>query len=279
MTTIGILERAALALVPDFLRGPNAGRFLKSVALAIDGSIEAMRQGATFADPLRCPRECLPAISRDRGIPIWPTQPEATQRALLADWLRLHRLRGMHEGVLRMVQAYFIGGPVPAMRIVHQSGDGASCEWSELSATGVFETYRVTPSNWNFDAHSDRWARWWLIIDDMSGIYSVPALYAPRLWDGGEVWDSGAHWDGMWTQPALDILGMALAWKRAGTRLQGIIINHLSLSAPVLDHTSTLTVDPAGWTTIPSSNWGSPIDTATGLPNRPPYVEFIYEAG
>lgn len=279
MTVIGWLEGEVLTRAPDFMRGPNMGRFLKSIALSTDGALESLRQGLTFSNPLTCPAWMLPVVSKDRGVPIWPTQTEESRRTVLANWHSLHRLRGSHEGVLRLLRHYFEPGPFPRLAIVHQAGDGASCEWHELHADGSFTITRVVPSNFNYDPHSDRWSRWFLVIDDMSGPYAIPAITAPRLWDGGIVYDTGAHWDGMFPQPALDLLGMALLWKRAGTRLQAIIVNRLTSGSPGLGPASTLTVYPDGTTSLPISNWGSPIDTATGAPTRPVWADWIYEAG
>src|SRR5262245_3411932 len=107
MTVLGLLESSILKLAPKFLRGPNIGRFLKSYAAMQDGNVEALRQGMTLSNPLVCPAEGLPAISKDRTIKIPPSMPEEGVRDMLAHWFQLHRFRGQHQGVLRYLRFYF----------------------------------------------------------------------------------------------------------------------------------------------------------------------------
>ena len=271
----GWLQGVVLRRVPSFLRGPNYSRFLEAYAATLDGLLQTLRLGLTFGNPLLCPEECLPTIERDRNIPIYPSTPIATQRLILADWLMLHRVRGSHYCALRMLRYFFASpGPIPAMRIVHQAGDGASCEWHEMSASGKYTVTRVTPSNFNYDAHPTWWARWHLIIDASVDGVPVPALNPCSAYDDGSAWDGGEVWDGVDVDVARAIVSVAQWGRRGGTRLQCVIVNR---QPGTLGPSTSFVYDPAGWTNLPIENWGSPY--FGGVATRPPYLDFIYDVG
>lgn len=271
---IGLIEKYILNRAPKFLRGPNAGRFLKSFALALDGNHEALRIGLTFDNPLLCPRECLPTIAKDRGLRMYPSEPEAGTRVRLSKWLQLHRMRASHQGVMRHVQPYFLPGPVPTIRIFHQAGDGSSSECHTLEASGRYSIARATPSNFDYSGDTASWGKWFMVIDatDANGV-AVPALTAPRKWDDGCRWDEdGVRWNGFTAQTGIDLAAMAQDWKRAGTRMEAAMINRMP---GTLDATTTWAQDGSGWTTVPNGNWGSPV-SGQGDPTRPPYLQWFY---
>lgn len=276
MSAIGLLEQFVLNRAPKFLRGKNLGRLLKSYALTLDGSDEALRIGLTFNNPLLCPRDCLPAVAKDRGLKIPSSMPEEGVRQMLAQWFQLHRARGSHEGVLRHVRNYFAPGPYPTMQIVHQSGDGATAVWSKLDSAGKFTETFVTPSNFNYDEFPNHWARWWLFIYMHESGYTEPNTYDDgHAYDDGEVHDAAganpfpvAAWD--------DIFTMAHDWKRGGTWLGGIA---LVWRAGDVNPASTPTQNAEGWWSLPSGfgTWRDATNLGTGLATRPPMVQWIYD--
>lgn len=292
MSADGYFQRLYLKWAPPWFLGDNGTKLLESIGAVLDARAEHVIAGRVAAIPyssarmsdgsrMQCEADALEWHSRDRMIPLYATEPTASQRFRLSRWRQLRARKGTHRGELEHVRPYFLGadgrGPVPAMRIVHQSGDGASCTWHELDAAGAYSVHRVEPSNWNFDPHSDRYARFFFIVDDMVDGVQVPALIPPATWDGGAAYDDGTRWDGMRTDVALDLVSMLTDWQSADSVLKAVIVNRVSLGAPPLDHTSTLTISTDGWTPIPVSNWGSPVDWSTGKPTRPPYLDFIRE--
>lgn len=273
---VGLIEEVILNRMPRFMRGPNLGRLLKAFAAPLDGDVEALRQGLTFSNPLLCPRELLPEIARDRGLPMYPGEPEEATRLRLSRWLQLHRQRGSHEGAMRHAQPYFLGlgTALPTIRIVHQGGVGPTANWHTLTPQGAYSKIRRYPSNFDFDGTgSTKWARWWVFIY-MSGTGIAP----PNTYDDGHAYNDGARYDcgGLSAQNLVDIPGLFTSWKRAGTWCGGVA---LVWDAGDVDPTGTPAQDASGWWSLPNGagTWARPYNPATHLATRPPRVQWIYD--
>jgi hypothetical protein len=275
--TIGLLESLIINRAAKFLRGPNWGRFLKSYAATLDGVNEALREGMTASNPLVCAREDLPPIAKDRNLRIPPAMPDDGVRDMLATWLQLHRGRASAEGVLRHVRNYFAPGPYPSIQMVHENGTTAS--WHKVDSAGRYTLTKV-PSNWDYDG-LHQWGKWYLIIEDEDDDGTpIPALLNPYTWDGGYKWDEGAVWDGFARQTGTDLAAMAIDWKRAGTRLQALIVNRQPGS---VGPSTSLVTDASGWTTLPTGgNWVKMTYPSSGGAyfghnTRPPYLDWVYD--
>lgn len=268
MRFLGPIQRLAAETGPWYLHQDNIGAFLESVGLTLDSSLEALAQGVRLSDPLRCDRSALPVIAQDRSITLYPSESEASQRYRLSIWKRLHRTRATHLGEMLHLQPYFLPD-VPRIRIVHQAGNGMISTWHTLNSDGTYDIYRASPTNWNYDSHSEKWSRFWVIID-------IPSRYllTAQTWDDGSTWDDGHTYDRIVdTQTALDIINLIKEWKAGYSRLAGVI---LSTDSTKFDPTSYPVVYADGTSTLPRGAWGQPVG-ADGRHTRLKSAIWIYE--
>jgi hypothetical protein len=265
---VGTIQRLVARVGPWFLHSRNLGRFLQAFAVVYDNSITALQQGLALSHPHRCDPSAFPVLSLDRSIRLYPTEPEASKRERLANWLQLHRRRGTHLGELLHSQPYF-APEKPVMRIVHQDGAAASATWWTIAADGSLSEHKAVPSNWNYDGQAYKYSRFWVIL------YVPPSIFPLAHYDDGSVYDGAAVYDGMMSQVARDITEMILESKAAHSRLQAYI---LATDPASFDPTATAVTSPEGWTTLPIGNWGTrmsgpPVSVYTRLPT----AFWIYE--
>lgn len=250
---IGRIQRLTSNGSVWFLQSTNIGRFLESVGLTLDASIESLNQGLALSQPLRCDPSALPVLSLDRGIRIYDTEPIASKRQRLAQWYRLRRQFGTHQGEMRNIQPFFLDFPeIPLMRVVHQSGDpgsGSITTWHTLSPDGTYSYHQATPSNWNWDGQTPQWSRYWAIIyTDKLG------LPTPHKWGDGGKWGDGHAWGGLFSPAQIADLAAGLKEaKSAHTKLTGII---LATDPTSFDPFSTAVTLGDGSTSLPDGNWG-----------------------
>lgn len=246
---------------PKFLGQRHVRTFWEAVAAALDGHVESTYQGMLMTQPLYCDPSALPVLSKDRGIKLYSSEPIASQRYRLSQWWQLHRQRGTHQGEMRNLQPYFLDGDLPAMRIVHQAGDGSSATWHTLLADGTYQRYRATPSNWNWDDQPELWSRWWAIVYTTGTVLET----GETTWDDGSTWNGGQYWDGAGAAVFADIIAMLVDWKAAHSRCAGVA---LARDRESFDPTATAVTLADGRTTLPTGNWNRLTDPATGLPTR-----------
>jgi hypothetical protein len=281
MAYFGKFQRLVSFVAPWFLRQKNLGTFLEAVGLLHDGAADNMIQGMRLGYPLRCPANQLPTISYDRGIKLYPSEPEASQRQRLSMWWQLHKTRGSHQGEMRHVQPYFLPGTLPWIRIVHQAGDGSVATWHTLDPSGHYSATTASPSNWNWDGQTSKWSRWWAIVYLPAGYASVTT----GTWDGSSAWDGTALWDGLPAAIFADLWQMFSDWKAARSWFGGLIVTALQPTDSIPGHPGVHPFDPAststtnadGSTNLPTGSWGSPVylsGPSLGLPTRPSWATF-----
>lgn len=269
MSYIGVIQSMATRLGPWFLHNPNIASFLESVAATLDTQLTELDIGLRLSQPLRCDPSAFPYLSRDRGIRLYSTEAEISKRTRLAQWLKLHRQRGTHQGEMRHAAPYFLPD-TPILRIVHQDGAGNRATWHTLNPDGSYTIHKAEPSNWNYDGQTEKWSRWWVIC------YAPTRLFDLSHWDDGSTWDDGSVWDGMTTQVALDLINMFLEWQAAHSQMKAFII---ATDPASFNPSATATTDPAGWTSLPVGNWGSPVSPGpVSVMTRLPSAFWIYEA-
>lgn len=263
-----VVERA-----PWFVGGANVGRFLEAVALVHADAGETLGQGLRFTQPLRCDASALPVLSRDRDVRIYATEPDESKRYRLSRWWQLHRQRGTHQGEMRNLQPYFLtASEMPVIRIVHQDGRGPSgrATWHTLNADGSYRIVKRDPSNFDYDGQDTKHTRFYAVL------YAPASMLDLSYYDDGTLYDEDGFYDGIVdTQVALDVIGAILEAKAAHSRLQAFIV---ATDPTSFDPTTDAVTDPTGWTSLPTGNWGQPID-ANGVMTRPPSAAWIYEAG
>ena len=280
------------ALAPEYMRGPELDRLLSSIGAQLDATAEQvlwarlqtipLSGGARLADgrPIQCEPFVLPILAAQRGIPLYATEPEYSQRWRLAHHKQLHRRRGTHLGELQHVQPYFLGPdgtwPIPRMRIVHQTGSGMAL-WHTLEPDGRYQA--GLGSNWNFDGCTAQRSRWWAILYRTTPDGTpVPALSpAWTLGDGTDLWGGAEPWAGVRAAVVADLVAMFSDWSSAHSVLWGLI---LCDSPTDLDPAQAADISPEGWTTFPrAGNWGWLIDPTTNLGTRNPSCHFLFDKG
>jgi hypothetical protein len=266
----GKIQQAFAGVGPWYMRNKNMQKFLQSFYMVLDESITALQDGVRLGWPLDCDVSALPVISRERGIRLYPTEPEASRRIRLANWLSLHRTKGTNIGQLKHSQPYFLPD-VPVMRIVHQPADESCAVWHTLSATGEYSVYQKTPTNWNYDGQITKWWRIWVIC------YCPSRLLETHHYGDGTKYGSTARYaSALSTAVARDFLAMINEWDRAGMFLQSYII---ATDPASFDPAGDVLTMPDGWTTLPSGgNWSSPL-SAAGIRTRPPTARWLYDRG
>jgi hypothetical protein len=273
MTFVGRIQQLLGEVPPWYVRNQHVGTLLQSAGLSYDEHVESLLQGLRLSQPMRCDASALPVLSRDRGIRIYETEPEASKRYRLSQWWQLRRRFGTHQGELRNLAPYFLPA-VPLMRIVHQNGGGSRATWHTLAAvTGGYSITKTEASNWDWDSLTAPWSRWWAIL------YRDPNWTQAESteWDDGSDWDGGQVWDGEPdTDGIADIVAALKEAKAPHSKLAGVIVCH---EPGELDPAGVAAQDPDGWWSMPAGNWGQVIDPVTGLPTRPPWITLIYDAG
>lgn len=268
MSFVGTIQRLAARVGPWFIHSRNIGRFMQAFAIVYDNAITALQQGLALSHPLRCDPSAFPVLSVDRTIRLYPSEPDASKRIRLANWLQHHRRRATHLGELLHSQPYF-APETPVMRIVHQDGAGDSATWWSIAADGSLSEHKAVPSNWDYDGAAHKWSRFWVIL------YVPASIFSLIHYDDGTLYDEGAVYDGLLTQIALDITAMMFESKAGHSRLEAYI---LATDPASFDPTATAVVSPEGWTTLPISNWGIIISSPPEcVRTRLPTAFWIYE--
>jgi len=272
----GTIQRLASNVSVWFLQNKNIATFLESVAIVYDDALETFRQGMLNSQPLRCDASALPVLSHDRGIRIYPTEPETSQRYRLSRWWQLRRQFGTHVGQMRNLAPFFL--PLATtIRIVHatvRAGPVKIATWHTLAPDDTYTVHRADPGNWEWDGLSTAmpaWSDYWVIVYQPTGAFGPQ----PAWDDANEGWDGVQVWDGLYTAAQID--DMVAAIKEAGAphmKLRGLIF---ATDPSSFDPTASVVVDPAGWSTLPGGNWTYVIDNNTGKPTRLPSAVYAYD--
>lgn len=229
-----------------------------------------------------CDEDALEFHALDRDIRLYQSEPLLSKRYRLSRWHQLRQARGSHFGELENLQPFWMSTPtaaLPWMKIFFQDHSATPRSYCyTLSPTGERSVRAKTVSIWDYDGQPNKRARFWLVIH-------LPAGYGPAYYDDGSVYDGGRIYDGLRSLFIADIVGAVLEAKAAHSRLAGVITTALQPTDEIPGHPGRLVFDPmdvaltdaAGWTSLPSGNWGSAIDPVTHLGTRPPWASFIYE--
>jgi len=267
MTTIGYVQQFVASVGPYFLRNRYIGAFLEAVATNYDLALQTLDFGLRLSQPLRCDSSALPVLSRDRGLPFYPGESDLSRRRRLTQWKQLARQWGTHPGELNNSQPYFLPYR-PLMRIVHQDGLGASATWHTLDTNGQYTWHQQIPSNWNWDGIASKWSRFWVIA------YAPVEFCSLVRYGDGTRYGDGHHYAGARESvTANDLVSMIKGKKSAHSRLSGYII---ATDPASFDPTATAVTDPSGWTSLPTGNWGQPINSS-GTRTRLPSALWIYD--
>lgn len=266
----GILQRFAAENVPWYLQGPNGTAFLQALGLTLDLGTQTLITGMRQSSPFAAFLDNLSYIGADRGIRRYPTMTEQAYRLQLAQWRQIHHFAGTHYGQMIRLQPYFYPYK-PRIRTFHQNGDGTKSTCHTLDPDGTYSVHRSIPSNFDYDGEVDQWSRFFVAIDG-STLHGDPAHY-----NDGTKYDDGTVWDGYLSAAARDdIVSIILDSKAAHSALWAVMIYD---NPTDFDPTVAVTTDADGRTSLPVANWGSAVDSATGLPTRLKSAHFIFDMG
>jgi hypothetical protein len=240
--------------LPRWFWATEAGeKVVYSLGVLLDMWSERLRQGVLARMPTRATETALPYLSRDRKIIRGVNESAATFAARLPAWLDTHRTRGNPFAMLDQVAA-FIGPTVGVLRIVDRRGN-----WFSRAADGT-RSYLLNQGNWDWDgaAASPRWARFWLIIED---VWTNTA----GTWGDGAVWgDDGDSWGGgVTTAEVQGIRSIVREWKPAGRLCEWIIVASDPADFAPADPAQPAP-DPGTWGNWSENSAGTQVETRLG---------------
>jgi hypothetical protein len=242
--------------VPWWLTGPNRGRVMWAIGLALDTAVTWAQLGLLERFPMFCSEEALFWIGRDRGIPRGFAESADSYRVRLTQWLQTRSREGLAWSILHTVRAYFLPRQV-VVRLV--TGDTSVAQWWSVDKDGNESFHRAEPSNWDWDSAEPGQTpvtgqrRYWLIIyqpdsGDMFELLGPEHEQDPTLTRGTA---------GLVLQ-ARDMTFLGRLFKQAGTWLAGVI---------VASDTASFAPDGSG-AGYPDGRWYRYADPATYTPVR-----------
>ncbi len=225
-------------IVPPFLRGPIAKKFLYSTAVVLDALIDWSLEAVDARMPGIGIYEALPHIGRDRDIDRAPAETEKQYAKRLTEAFDTWRTAGLPRTVLSQAQNYFV--PLtPLMRTVSNSS-----VWHTLVGATLTRLH-ASPANWNWSGSLVPWWRAWVIIYSPSG---SPFSPSPVLGSGPAL---GSYTGTLGSTATLSQVGavrrLVRKWKPA----------HCHVPIIIVSWTSTM-FDPAaapGSAFLPDGTW------------------------
>lgn len=169
----------AYNLSPARLRTTRAAQMVYAfIGWPLDVLCQAAKEAMTARFPDVCPEDALPAMSRDRGIRRGPFETSASFRTRLRFWLDVWRGAGVGGAMLDEIAA-FLTPRSCVIRIWTQAGLVYT-----RAVDGTLTIDRVATGLWNWDGHTELFARFWVVIYSTGG---VP-------WSRDGTWGDGEHW-------------------------------------------------------------------------------------
>lgn len=186
---------------PPWLQRGRAEKILYSIAIHLDGLIDAVNAGIKLRFPGVYSNESLPLIGRERRISRGRIETDSVYASRLARWLDDHRRRGGPFAMLAQLHAHFAPANFPT-ELVYHSGRRFS-----MDSAGSVAMDDIT---WSPDDESQRWARWWLF-------YAWPyPIETDGIWDDPGTWSDGGVWDSnMSPQDVADVRLVPREWNAA----------------------------------------------------------------
>lgn len=269
-------QRPDLLTPPGTLKawqGEQALAFRSCVAAEFDNLAITAELVGKARSPLLCDATVLPYHARDRKIPPYSTESEASWRKRLSKWRQIWGSAGRAWGILRQLRIFLAPFGRPLLRYVSTSGDGAESQWFSLApGDGTndyfelggldpeFTRHVATPANWVWDAGATagEWSRFWILIYT-SGL---TGLIEPSVWDASGTWDDPAgetYWDGYFSdEQVADMARLCSDWASPTSFLAGLFLVH-----------DDAAFDPTGSGALyPDGDWNLLVDPVTGATTR-----------
>lgn len=199
--------------------GKNRGwRYLYSMALAADATVEFALQGMLARLPGEGTNTALPRIGRDRRIVRGAAESAAAFIERLKLWRTSWRGAGNPYTLMHQIRG-FVAPHKPLLRIVNANGT-----WYTLNPDDTIERLKTHPaSNWDWDGNAAAWSRFWVIIYPPAGLW-----VRDGVWGDTELW--GQAGQGTWGSSATveEIAGLRnliAEWKSAGAVCVKIVVS------------------------------------------------------
>lgn len=157
MTALLTHRHTAYELVPKWARGFFLGGLLYAINLVFDELYDMLLAAVWIRFPNRYSPESMRRLGSERGLRRAPLESDDSYADYLKRWWDLSKTSGTFWSLLERVQHFF--APAGAdVRVVCNDG----------------RYYRIAPNgdrtkgttSWNWDGHSEKWSRFWLIIDN-----------------------------------------------------------------------------------------------------------------
>jgi hypothetical protein len=273
-------------MAPRFMRGPVGRQLIFTIGDTLDELVQHQLDGLQQGNPLICESDNLPRIGRDRGMKRYSQENEKGYRRVLADWHRLSRGKGSHEGQLLRLQMYIawltgVYTPVD-MLIVHQNGSllNPTAMYHKLSADGIFSRHLQTPSNWDWDSLYPKdieeptiteWSRYWCAVN-----WHVPYTSAAIEYGSAHSFGDGSVYGGYVTSAQVaDMAELLIDFGGPHSMLWGIILDPDSQINP----NALVSASSDGTSNLPDGKWGMVVDPYDGKLTRNQSLIYVYDKG
>jgi hypothetical protein len=166
---------------PRWLRAFWAWRLLYSIAVHVDGFIDAAVAAIKYRFPGYYTYQSLAQLARDRKMRRGRIEPDAAFALRLRGWIEAHKRRGTPPEMLRQLSAYHSNAY--EIELVNHHG----LRWL-LGTDGSITHDMIT---WEPTKTPEQWAQWWLFYHWPVPVPGDGIWSDPGVWDDGGVWDSG----------------------------------------------------------------------------------------
>lgn len=162
---------------PPWLQTGFAEKYLYAWALQIDVLGDAVVYAVMHRFPGFYSDESLGLIGRERRIVRGRLEDNATFAGRLIRWLTDHRVRGGPYALLGQTAAHYAPALFP-IDLVYTSGRRFSITPEGIAAieagADIDDVIERADENIHADAHSDPWARWWMIYNTNQWVETPP---------------------------------------------------------------------------------------------------------
>lgn len=220
MAEFTVFRDSVKRVSPPWLQDHWGYRFMYTLAIQIDATAEALRQGVLARMPGFGTVEALPYIGNDKQILRGPGESNESFIARVQATLTTWKIAGNALSVISQLVGY-ISPEVARIRYVVTGLDennNAVADWITVEA-GSVTFYRANPSNWDWDGAANNF-RWWLIVYPGYGVFDNR-----KTWGDGHFYGDGTVWGFVGLESiANDFRSMIKKWKCAGTQCLYVIL-------------------------------------------------------
>ncbi len=257
------IREMMLATAPPWLQDEEGARLLFTLGTMLDGTFEWTRIGIQARFPSYLSAEVLTQIGRDRVLFRGAFESDETYADRLRGWLDAWLFAGNPFTILEQLRAYLSPHEF-VMRIVNNGGS-----WYTLEADGS-RTYQIANANWDWDAQSTYWSRFWVIMYPPTDLWDrLPDVGDPTLW-GGAIGNPGyTIGSTALPQQVADVRSIVNTFKDAKSRHMHTIVCFDSL---LFDPGDTMPPNPDG-------TWGNSSKVVAGTRSIARSQDAIYWPG